>query len=338
MTQTVVAQRLRSGWLELYRLGSKAAAQSSTAFPGPSSPLQIEDTPAVPHAMSQGGTLWLNCVWRMSHTQRQPLQPRTLNALLPPGCSALVPLTRLELSCVELPSQVAACSQLSSLACLTVCDCYTWDRDPAPADNSDSDSDGDEEAAEAAQHGISNSTLASLLQQTPQLRELSIKECLAGDPAVLNSAVLPPGLTCLSLRCNYLSAAPEGPYPPGALRFSLLSGCAGQWRGLRACAPNEVHGCAGMAVSLCRCASLFSNISGPGLDSSPLPHNTDHTPFPLSPLCCSSCRPGPGRQQADVPAAAAAGLHRPHPPGFGRQRAAGALLLLFLLAHMPEQH
>lgn len=156
--------------------------------------------------------LWLDGSGTLPPLQscRQPLRPAVLAALLPAGCSALAPLTRLDLSCCELPSQVPACSQLSSLLALHLCECYTWDA--LPVDGSDSD---DEQLALEEQQGISNATLDSLLRQAPHLRELSIEDSLAGQWEMQPAGVLDgclSSLTKLSLRHNGLAGLPPWPF------------------------------------------------------------------------------------------------------------------------------
>ncbi|PRW58222.1 3-oxoacyl-ACP reductase [Chlorella sorokiniana] len=177
-------------------------------------------------AMSRGGMLWLNGTGTQPalKTCRRPLQPAVLNALLPQGCSALLPLTRLELSCCELPIEVAACSQLSSLVALRLCECHSWDPLP-PGDNADgSDSDSDDESIVLeAQLALSSTTLTSLLRQAPGLAALSIEDSLDAECATLQSTELPPGLTSFSLRGNDLSGVFEGPYPPALVDLDL--GC-----------------------------------------------------------------------------------------------------------------
>lgn len=111
-----------------------------------------------------------------------------------------------------------------------MCDCFTCAGDGAAAEEGE-EAEAEAEAAgqpinEAAairlQSGVSRAVLSALLQQMAGLREAAIEQCLAGDPAVLDCAALPPALTCLSLRGNDLTALPDGPYPPGVPALNLV--------------------------------------------------------------------------------------------------------------------
>lgn len=120
-----------------------------------------------------------------------------------------------------------------------MCDCFTCVGDGAAAEEEEEEEEEEpgqpinEAAAIRLQSGVSRTALSALLQQMPALSEADIEQCLAGDPAVLDCAALPPALTCLSLRGNDLTALPDGPYPPGGCpcfepRIAMLSDVLGK--------------------------------------------------------------------------------------------------------------
>ena len=185
-------------------------------------PLQLGCTGAVcvRDVHYKAGHLWFDGTWKLGDSIRRPLQPAVLNALLLPSCSRLSTLSRLDLSCCELEGAPPACPQLAGVAALRLCGCLSCDgMEEEEEEEEEEDSDADSErAAIRAGRGVSRAALSALLRQVPAATDLTIEECLAGDPAALDSSALPPGLTLLSLRCNELHQVPAGPYPSGEPR------------------------------------------------------------------------------------------------------------------------
>ncbi|KAL4436656.1 hypothetical protein ABPG75_003795 [Micractinium tetrahymenae] len=154
------------------------------------------------HIMSpaeyQAGALRLSSS-QSGSSERHPLRPALLRALLPHR----LPLTRLILSSCGLEHTAQACSQLSSLAALELCDCFT-SKETRP---------------------VSDGALSGVLRQAPHLTELVIEGSLGGEVPECFEADLPDCLRRLSLRGNELQEMPGGWWLRDLVELDLGGNC-----------------------------------------------------------------------------------------------------------------